>query len=50
MKWSVCEARIKMILDEVIKEYPDLPVEICKSVIADEVASFIYSEWGLEKD
>lgn len=50
MKRSECETRVKKILDKVIYELPDLPLETCRNTIAFEITSFIHSEFGLDPD
>ena len=55
MKWSECEAKLKHLLHEQVEHFADYgtgetTLEFLIGVLADEIASFISSEWGLEKD
>jgi len=55
MKRSECEAKIRSLLLEEVEYFAlygtgKATLDFLVSHLADEIASFIYSEWGLEKD
>ena len=56
MKWSECEAKLKSFLREecsdhlALYESQEISKDFLFSCLADEIAWFIHTEFGLEKD